>query len=35
VHHLATIKHIAQMQNVNVDKDLGIAPATATFLRVG
>ena len=35
VHHLATIKHIAQMQDVDVDKGLGIAPATATFLRVG
>jgi len=35
VHHLATIKHIAQMQNVEVDKELGIAPATATFLRAG
>lgn len=33
VHHLATIKHIAQMQNVNVSGSLGIAPATATFLR--
>ena len=35
VHHLATIKHIAQMQNIEVNKDLGIAPATATFLRAG
>jgi len=35
VHHLATIKHIAQMQNIEVDKELGIAPATATFLRAG
>jgi hypothetical protein len=35
VHHLATIKHIAQMQNVEVNKELGIAPATATFLRTG
>ena len=35
VHHLATIKHIAQMQNIEVNKDLGIAPATATFLRTG
>jgi uncharacterized damage-inducible protein DinB len=35
VHHLATIKHIAQAQEVEVEGDLGIAPATATFLRTG
>lgn len=33
VHHLATIKHIAQVQGVKVEGGLGIAPATATFLR--
>ena len=33
VHHLATIKHIAQAQQVEVEGSLGIAPATATFLR--
>lgn len=33
VHHLATIKHIAQIQGVEVANNLGIAPATATFLR--
>jgi len=35
VHHLATIKLIAQVQGVGVEGDLGIAPATATFLRAG
>ncbi|MGJ8581473.1 MAG: DinB family protein [Psychromonas sp.] len=35
VHHLATIKHIAQVQEVDIERDLGIAPATATFLRAG
>lgn len=34
VHHLATIKHIAQLQEVEVEGSLGIAPATATFLRL-
>jgi len=33
VHHLATIKHIAQAQEIEVEGNLGIAPATATFLR--
>lgn len=35
VHHLATIKHIAQAQEIEVEGSLGIAPATATFLRTG
>jgi uncharacterized damage-inducible protein DinB len=35
VHHLATIKHIALTQKIKVEEGLGIAPATATFLRVG
>ena len=35
VHHLATIKHIAQAQEIEVEGSLGIAPATATFLRAG
>lgn len=35
VHHLATIKHIAQAQKLDVEGSLGIAPATATFLRTG
>ena len=35
VHHLATIKHIAQAQEIEVEGGLGIAPATATFLRTG
>ncbi|MEJ6077478.1 hypothetical protein MT391_02870 [Vibrio sp. 1-Bac 57] len=35
VHHLATIKHIAQAQEIDVEGSLGIAPATATFLRAG
>jgi uncharacterized damage-inducible protein DinB len=35
VHHLATIKHIAQAQELKVEANLGLAPATATFLRTG
>jgi len=35
VHHLATIKHIALTQKIDVAEELGIAPATATFLRAG
>jgi len=35
VHHLATVKHIAQAQQLDIDSALGIAPATATFLRDG
>tara|TARA_R110001583_G_scaffold18604_1_gene73841 strand:+ start:1739 stop:2239 length:501 start_codon:yes stop_codon:yes gene_type:complete len=35
VHHLATIKYIAQAQEIEVEGSLGIAPATATFLRTG
>lgn len=33
VHHLATVKHIAQSQKITIDSALGVAPATATFLR--
>jgi len=33
VHHLATIKQIAQHQNIKLENGLGLAPATATFLR--
>lgn len=35
IHHLSTIKQISQLQNVEVEGGLGIAPATATFLRAG
>ncbi|MDA7746799.1 DinB family protein [Psychromonas sp.] len=35
VHHFATIKHISQIQQLEVEGGLGIAPATATFLRTG
>ncbi|WP_075185620.1 hypothetical protein [Teredinibacter haidensis] len=33
VHHLAIISMIARSQNIVIDSALGIAPATATFLR--
>ncbi|TEW54608.1 hypothetical protein E2R68_07860 [Psychromonas sp. RZ22] len=35
VHHFSTIKQISQIQKLKVDSGLGIAPATATFLRTG
>lgn len=33
VHHLAIISIVAKLQNLYVDANLGIAPATATFIR--
>ena len=33
IHHFAMIKQISQAQNVIIPEQLGIAPATATFLR--
>lgn len=33
VHHLAIISIVAKLQHLDVDVCLGIAPATATFLR--
>jgi hypothetical protein len=33
IHHFAMIKQISQAQNLTTPKTLGIAPATATFLR--
>lgn len=35
IHHFATIKYIALAQKMTVGSSLGIAPATATFLREG
>lgn len=35
IHHLASIKLIAQAQKITVDAELGVAPATASFLRSG
>ncbi len=33
VHHLAIISTIARLQNIGVDGSVGVAPATASFLR--
>ncbi len=33
VHHYALINVIAKLQNIEMQKDLGVAPATASFLR--
>ncbi|WP_045860534.1 hypothetical protein [Teredinibacter purpureus] len=33
VHHLAIISMVANVQCINIDSGLGVAPATATFLR--
>jgi len=33
VHHYALISVIAKLQGISLDKNVGIAPATATFLR--
>lgn len=35
VHHYALISVIAKIQGVNLEPELGVAPATATFLRQG
>ncbi len=33
VHHYALISMIAKIQGITLDKNIGVAPATATFLR--
>ncbi len=33
VHHYAVISMIAKIQGITLDKNIGVAPATATFLR--
>ena len=33
VHHYALISIIAQLQGIETEENLGIAPATASFLR--